>query len=938
MIGGVSGGIDSIAGMVSQAWIALTLICGTTLNVVGAENFTLRVWQVRDGLPQNQVTAITQTPDGYLWFGTLNGLARFDGTRFRVFDHTNTKGMESSRVEGLELDDEGRIEVVLEEGRVGRFGETGFEPFQREPSDDRPELRAIEDVDAKTVSAKGGEWIAGERRLRRFVGGEVVEDYGPYSFAAPLRIVAMLEDREGRLWLATDGDGVLCYHGVNSADEFRGAEGLPENRVRCLFEDRDGNVWAGTDGGGVVRFRPRMFRSPVGSSGLVGERVNSVAVDGTDDIWIGTAESGLLVWDGTQHTAALSPDRNRIVTLLADASGLNVWVGTDGQGLFRVNRRDTESLFLEDREIAGLNETRVQALLEDRDGAIWVGTRNGLVRVEGERVEWRELGDGSERPDVRCLVQSADGSIWVGTHGSGLLRMDGRTVRKFDRKKGLADNYVWSLLAEEDGVIWVGTFGGGLSRFEDGIFQTLGVSHGLPDKVISSVLRDRLGDLWMGSQRGVFRVRRGELEDFFAGRSTRVGVSLFDVDDGLISPECVGGHQPSGVAARTGEMIFATTKGLAMIDPAALAASSEAPPVVIESVLLNDTRVFESLPGRREAGRLEQAIQVGPGRARIGINFAGMDFAKPDKIAYRYRLSGRDEDWVEAGGQRTAIFEGLRPGDYRFEVVAAKADGTSSMAPASVAFQVIPFFWQTLWFRVAAVLGMAGLIGWIVRLVSLRRIRRQMERLERELAIQNERTRIANDMHDDLGARLTRLAFLSDLAQRDTGSVPGENRLVELGEAARETAASLDELVWTVNPKNDRLDRLINYMIGQAREFCEDTGLRCQVDAPRDIPDLEVNGDFRHNLFLVVKEAMNNVAKHAQAERVELRIRVNDERLDISVNDDGCGFDVEAHRESGNGLGNYDDRISALNGTVNLQGRPGEGTRLDITVPLPPIG
>lgn len=894
-----------------------------------AENFTLRVWQVRDGLPQNQVTAITQTPDGYLWFGTLNGLARFDGIAFRVFDHTNTEGMESSRVEGLRLDEQGRLWVDLEGGRSGYFGERGFQEDSGARRDD--ESRRTGSVDATAVSAKGGLWIAGNRRLLRFVDGEIVEDYGPYSFAPPLRVTAMLEDREGWLWLGTDGDGVLSYSGTNSADEFRAAEGMPDNRVRCLFEDRDGNVWAGTDGGGVVRFRPRLFQSPSGSSELIETRVNSVAVDGTDDIWVGTEQSGLHVWNGTQLMAVLPEEQNRIVTLLSDTAGMTVWVGTDGQGLFQVKRKDMESLSLTREEILGFQEKRVQALLQDRAGVIWVGTPKGLFRVDDGRMKWSDQGD------VRCLAQSTDGSIWVGLHGGGLVRLLGDEVRKFDRENGLADNYVWSLLADEDGVLWVGTFGGGLCRFHEGRLQTLGVRHGLPDKVISTILKDRKGDLWLGSQRGVFRVRRTELDQFFAGEKSRIGISVFDADDGLVSPECVGGHQPNGVTARAGELIFATMKGVAMIDPVRLSGGSIPPPVVIESVLLNDATVFEALPGRPESGQLERAIQVGPGRARIGIKYAGMDFAKPDKVTYRHRLAGRDDDWVEAGGRRTAIFDGLEPGDYRFEVIAARADGTASSVPATVAFRVVPFFWQTLWFRIVAALGAAGLVGWIVRMVSLRRLRSRMERLERELAVQNERTRIANDMHDDLGARLTRLAFLSDLAVRDTDSAEGDDRLGQLGDAARETAASLDELVWTVNPKNDRLDRLIQYMTGQTREFCEAAGLQCRINAPTEIPDVEVNGDFRHNLLLVVKEAMNNTAKHAHAESVELQIHITDGRIEISVGDDGCGFDVDAKAHAGNGLGNYVDRIQALNGTVELCSRSSEGTRLDISVPLPPF-
>jgi len=900
----------------NQPWLACLLLLMSSAGWA-AENFTLRVWQVRDGLPQNQVTDIAQTADGYLWFATLNGLARFDGVQFRVFDHTNTEGMESSRVEGVRVENGDKLLVELEGGLSGFFGEQGFEIGAAQ------ELESLgEQVDATAASAKGGRWIAGERQLRRFVDDQVAEDYGPYPFIPPLRVTAMLEDRSGRLWLATDGDGVFCYFGRNRADEFRGPEGMPENRVRCLFEDRDGNVWAGTDGGGVVRFRPRLFKSPAGTSEPVVGRVNSVAVDGTDDVWVGTEEAGLHIWDGAKLVAALPEELNRIVTILAEENGLRVLVGTDGQGLFRVKRQGTESLELSFGEIPGFRTKRIQALLRDRAGVIWVGMPTGLAEVHDDRVEWIDLGD------VRCLAQTKDGAICVGLHGGGLARMHGSDFQRFDRESGLPDDYVWSLLADDDGGLWIGTFGGGLVRFHGGEFKTLGVRHGLPDKVVSTLLMDLQRDLWLGSQRGVVHLGRGELDAFFAGKKSRIGYRLYDVDDGLDSAECVGGHQPNGVTAHTGELIFATLKGAVMIVPQDLQAVSAPPPVLIQSIQLDDDLVFESLPGRPESGDRAGPILAGPGRVRIGIDYAGMDFAKPDKVTYRHRLIGRGEEWLEVGGQRRVIFDDLSPGDYRFEVMAVKADGTTSIDPAEVSFSVLPFFWQTTWFRLLAILGTAGLIGWIVRVVSLRRVKMQMEKLEQELAVQNERTRIANDLHDDLGARLTQLAFLSDLAQRDT------DQLNELGDAARDTAASLDELVWTVNPKNDRLDRLVRFLVDQARGYCEATGLRCEVVQPASVPDLEVSGGFRHNLFMVVKEALNNTAKHAQATRVELKLQIGNGRLDMSIRDDGSGFDQEAKADSGNGLGNYVDRIAALRGTVKLSSEPGKGTRLEISVPL----
>jgi signal transduction histidine kinase len=322
------------------------------------------------------------------------------------------------------------------------------------------------------------------------------------------------------------------------------------------------------------------------------------------------------------------------------------------------------------------------------------------------------------------------------------------------------------------------------------------------------------------------------------------------------------------------------------------------------------------------------------------IEFAALSLASPENVTFRYQLEGLDQEWIDAGTARIARYPRMPPGEYRFRVIACNHDGIWNENGASLAFMVVAPFYRTWWFQILAAVALLGTVGGIVRYVESRKMRRQVERAEREGAIERERARIAKDIHDDLGASLTEITLLSELAQSGEAP-PGEVQadMRKIAARTRQLTQSLDATVWAVNPRNDTLDSLVSYLCQHAEDFLKPAGIRCRLDVPARLPGQVVTAAVRHNVFLIVKEALHNVVRHSGATEVSLRIALRDHELILMIEDNGRGFDPSAppgtHGTSGshgNGLSNMNRRAEEIEGRLDLRSQPGSGTRIVLEV------
>ncbi|MBX3731171.1 MAG: histidine kinase [Verrucomicrobiae bacterium] len=962
--------------------------------------YAIRVWQIEDGLPANTITALLPSREGYLWLGTYNGLARFDGARFVAFGEAD--GLANPHISCLWEDGEGVLWAGTEGGGLVRWDGREFSTFTVADglSDNfilalagdasgrlwvgtRSGLDRLDPgggIHRRVVPALGSAAVS---RLVPHRGGDLWAFAGGFGLlhdgrwlpppfegepAAFTSLTALHEGPSGALWIggangyvARLHDGVASVMGrdegfhpdlvtelceTRSGDLWVGTvsgglsrlrdgrfltlttqDGLPHNSIRALAEDAEGSLWAGTQGGGLLRLRPRPFTTHTTAHGLSHNVVMSFAEGPEGQVWIGSNCGGLNVWqDGrvTGYAAHFLLDNECIWPLLTGCGG-RLWIGSWGGGLFELNEGRLKNHLVAD----GLSDDILLALAEDAEGALWIGTfAGGLNRLLDGRFTVFRRADGLASDTVTALLPESSGVLWIGTGGGGLQRFDGGRFTGWRRTDGLASDFVRTLHQDAQGRLWVGT-AGGLSLIMNGRCHTFTPEHGLMDPVISQILEDGKGHLWLGSQQGISRVGIDDLLAVAAGRAPAVTPISFGREEGMESAECTGGFHPAGLRTRDGTLWFSTVKGFVRMDPDEVRVNRIAPPVRIEDVLVD---------GHPE-GTAGMSLRLPVRTRRLEIRYTALSLAAPSKVRFRYRLEGLEEDWVDAGGRRSAVYTHLPAGQFRFQVLASNNDGVWNLEGAMLPVSVLPPFWQTWWFLGVATVAGLGLSAGGVRLVALRKLRARLRHLEAQHALERERTRIARDIHDDLGAGLTQIALLSALGERHSGD-PAESagHFRQIGTRARAIVQSADAIVWAVNPTNDSLDHLADYLAQHARDFLGAAGIRCRIEFPDTFPGVALTAEVRHALFLATKEALHNVVKHARATEVWLRLSVDADRLSLVVEDDGCGLPAGfGDGAAGNGIGNLRRRLGELGGAAAFEQRQGGGAKVRLTVPLRPV-
>jgi ligand-binding sensor domain-containing protein/signal transduction histidine kinase len=987
------------------------------------QEFIVRSWDARNGLPGNAVTAITRTEDGYLWIGTRRGLARFDGVRFRVFDRENSPSLRTNFIHALLCDSLGNLWIGTGDGLLrvarGQFDLAGavaacpglpvvslaeapaggvqaavpglglitFRGRQMVAATNRialgPDTRLLADssnrlwavaagklaaltpgaavderndleVTAAGVSAAGGLWLATGRRVSHIAshppavagqGARLTSDMllpsprelGNVREAPQAVITTLLEDGAGRAWAGTHGGGVFCYDAEHGWQRVTARRARQVGAVSVLFEDRDGAVWIGTLAGGLHQVKPRIVSTwplPLAAHESLPHTV-CAAHDGS--LWVGTDGAGVFrLTEGSfaRFDAGAGQDNPTVITILEDRRR-RLWFGTmDG-----VIRLEGDRL----AAVPGVpfpNRT-VSALYEDRAGDLWIGTVGAVLRQRDGAWEAYELGQRHRQFEVRALAEDSRGQMWVGTRGRGLFKLVNGRLR---RQAVFPRPAVMALHCDAEDVLWIGTLNSGLYRLQGERVRHWDAEDGLPDNTIYAILEDAAGDLWMSSNEGIFGLNKTALAAYSRANRAPLLAMRLTVEEGLSDPACAGSGQPSAVKSPDGRFWFPTAQGVVSFDPARVPRSRPPAAVLIEEAWADGNPIPLS-----EAHELRLPSSA----RRLEFRYTSPDLEAPTHLRFRYQLEGLDADWVDAGGQRVASYSRLAPGRYEFRVMAG-VQGAWRYGANSLAIRIVPRWWERGDVQGVGALAALGLVALAVRTVERGRARRRLARLELEQAMAAERARIARDLHDDLGAAVTEILLLGELAER-APAPPGELRaqLGTITEKVRQLARAMDEVVWTVNPKNDTLSNLTSYMADFAREFFRPTPIRCRIDRAEGLPALAVSAAQRHHLFLAFKEALNNVARHSGANEVWLRMRWETGALRLLVEDNGRGFvvgpddrgapsdrQIEAAtpaadpKRGADGLRNMRARLAAVGGETVIESEPGRGTVVRFTLPL----
>ena len=767
-----------LARFVLLTW-AVSCCAGT--HVEPLRGYAVDVWNSSNGLPQNTAATIAQSSDGFLWIGTEAGLARFDGSGFRVLNTQNSPGLIDSEIRrllsahdgslwistggGLCRMDRGKItaensyglpdrpRVMFEDSRNQIYvgGRTGL--FLRDNSGTFSAAAGLPDtsVTAVTEDSEGRIWVATEKGVCELRGSQCFTDAVP----GPIQRVpayALYAGREGGVWLG--GAGQVLYWNAGGQRVLGAGAGVPDARVTGILSD-DHGVWIATSGAGIIRYADGAVSRLTTHQGLSSDVIDALYRDRGGTLWVGTHGGGLnRVRQQAFQMIHPSQENREDAAAVLEAHDGSVWVGTPNGAVHmseghssRYTERDglagaMISALLEDsqgtiwlgttrggvhrydhrqlsRIALGTPPSSVNAIQRDLDGTLWVGTDGGLIHFANGRSHVLTARQGLPADHITALIPARGGGYWVGTTNGFSRLKDGRLTSFGARGEADSAGTVSGLYEDAGGSLWISTLGSGVLRFTNGRLTRYDASRGLLDDTIYSIQEDGSGNMWMSSNHGLIRVPRTALES--AGPSGRpIDAVAYGTADGLDNPECYGGLQPTSWKRRNGELLFACIGGVVAFNPAALTRNLSAPPVYLESVRING-KLLERPPAR---------LLVPPGPGNLDFSYTAIDLHSDRGIDFRYKLEGFDRDWVEAGARRTAYYTNLPVGTYRFQVIARNSDGVWNEQGAVMDVRLEPHIYQTLPFYFLCTLAIIGGLQLVIRL-RLRRSALQQHRLER---------------------------------------------------------------------------------------------------------------------------------------------------------------------------------------------------------------
>ena len=941
------------------------------------------VWRTDDGLPQNSVTAILETTDGYLWVGTQSGLARFDGVRFTVFDHTNTPVLKDDFITELAEDRQGTLWIATLNNGIASFRDGAFTHMDAVgvragwsvavDSDDSlwiggygglkhvrngKAIKVYTTIDGLSndrvgkivVASDRSVWFSTMSGLNRLADGKVhvftTRDGLPNDVVTGLYPAAdgtlwvktrnsdvvrwinghfeplvvpdvvggnvrdMLLDRNGNLWIASGTEGLLRLDG-KQLSRFSSKDGLSSDAAVNLYEDREGNLWVGTTAGGLERFRDGSFTTYAKEEGLSGDQANAVIEDRAGDIWV-TTTGGLDQLHGNQVRSFRSNDKVLDTWALLEDRASNLLVGTSSGGVLKLTDGQLVSM-LSERD--GIPPYHISEIFEDAMSRLWVASRGGgMALVVAGKTSMLTTANGLRSNGLYAVAEGRDGAIWIGSD-DGLDKIVNGHVATFPMAKNLAGALVIALYFDSRDALWIGTFGRGLFRMENGRFTQYTTHQGLPDDSVNSIVEDGARNLWIGSDHDVARLPRQDLDAVAAGTSKSMTPLVFGKADGMKSAETTGGTHTAVWRARDGRLWFPTDRGVVVVDPAHLAIDDRPPHARIEDMVADEAPVLRTA-----------SVRLPAGTRRLEFRYTAPNLSSPERTGFRYRLDGFDEQWVTGGAQRVASYTNLPPGHYTFRVGSRVETGNWSSDEATLGFDLAPQFYQTWWFRMLCAVACLVLAWAAYRL--------RVGWLHARAAVMEERQRIAREIHDSLAQGLSGIIFQTEAALLDMPPGVASRRVTSARDLAK---SSLDDARYSV------LD--LSAPVLDQKDLSESIPSMARQLAHGRVEDLEINfsgsawatrPEANHHIVMIAQEAISNAIQHGHAHTIAIRLIYATDGLQMSVSDDGSGFTpnpaIQRHSR-GYGMRNMHHRAERLGATLDVASEIGKGTQITLHVP-----
>lgn len=963
--------------------ILLILTTGTIFaGTVGhpQSNYATTIYRVQDGLPEDIVQSIAETPDGYLWIGTSGGLVRFDGTHFVVFNSDKDPAFHENSVHCLAVSKDGSLWIGTEGSGLIHYRNGVFRAYTAKDGLTDTFVRAIAEDKAGTlwIGTNNGFFQLEKGRISRLDGTDALPN---------LAVNAIQEDSRGRLWiggsrLMTIENGRFQEHPL-PGDRSR-------NRIKSLLQTNDGSIWVGTVSG--------LYRSPDGTEpfhktqGIHGTvRVLRQSADGT--LWTSIVGQGGATYRFNEKGLILTPGIRLTGTIFCIFQDMeqNVWVGTQ-TGLIRYSKTPISILPLDDAkesdfgtlyldsdgtlwsaatylihihdgvtsqyQFPQLAGVKIRNIFRDREGTLWIGTDgSGLFHLVGGQAKQFTTDQGLVNNFIRTLLQARDGSMWIGTD-EGVSHLGKNRVINYGIKEGLTYFSIRSMLQDHAGDLWIGTEQG-LSHLRDGIlihdavvaalrqekiwaihedkdnglwFGTrnhglyrwkaeklthYGVEDGLASNGIYAILEDSAGHFWMSGPGGISLLNRNELDDYAEHHNHPLSLTFYSLSQEGESAQLFGGVQSAGCITPQGDVWFPSNSGPVHVS---LAESQrlKMPSLAIDQVFSDGKQLQGS-----------QKVDLSPGNNRLEISYFPFMLRSPQNLRFRYKLEGFDKEWNNALTRRDISYTNLPAGHFLFRVQAFETNDPGDVSEASLVVVKRPHFYRTWWFTLCVVLTVPAIIFAIHR-ARMRRLRQKF------LAVFEERNRIAREIHDTVIQGCT---GVSAALEAVSAMLPPESSLKEdLVDRARiQVRDTIDEArkaVWDLRQKTMPGGDLDTRLSKMSSQITSEFGIpvRCEVRG-RPFP---TNQSTMHEILMIVREAVHNAVLHGAPSAVELSASFEHDKLKIEIVDDGHGFDpkeVVAVGRKHYGLTGMKERAAKIRGRVEVESAPGKGVHVIVSVP-----
>ena len=903
-------------------------------------------------VPLPPVSCIYPDEDN-LWIGTETmGLYIFNFTSKQLIHHTSGGSagikLSSNQIQEIFKDRHGTKWVLTANGL------TAFDnlntPAQTLLFSGDGDQKSIFSCSSMTEDSRNTLWLGtygkglmikrkGEQSFHPFTGSNTSP-----KLPDNLTIFTIMADQFNRIWIGTYGQGLYIINPEDSTikhilSDKKNPLSLGYNDVLSIRQDKKGGIWIGTDGGGVSYYDRRLNNFTLYNISNVRENISieqirSITTDLYGGIWIGTSNNGLTFLDpgkNISETIHFSPYKKgiskheRIVSLLTDEEG-DIWVGTQGNGLLILDQKTKKikKLFYPDTSAQlKIPDHTVWCMYPESNKNVWIGTRHAglslINKQEGVIKNYMHIDGNSNsvaENNVRKIISINDSILCIGYEKKGIQLFNVRQ-EKFLSIPSLDESWQTEITVKtlyfRYPLIWIGTLGKGIITYNIVSKETniITEDRGLPNHTIYGILPDRSGALWISSNKGICRFN----PPLNLKSVSRSNFTIFSVEDGLQSNEFnTGAYHMSA----EGMMYFGGIKGLNIFNPEKIVVTNQP----INTVIIRAT--INNRPFNGDTNIIyKKTLHLKYNNNSLAFNFAALDFVSANKLNYYYQLEDYEKNWINAGNRNYASYTNLPAGKYIFKVKASNGQDSSRDRITTLSIIIDPPFWRTWWFIALSLITISAILYALYRY-----------RINQLIQLQKVRNRIATDLHDDIGSTLTNISILSELSRKNMQN-PEETRnfLNRISEEVYFSNQALDDIVWSINTSNDTLEQTVARMRRYAAEMFDGANISYALQLDEEFEQYKLNMDQRRDCFLLFKEAINNIYKHAHAKNVSIKVWVDRNQLFMEIKDDGKGFDTSLDTNR-NGIKNMQSRIKKWRGSIKIKSGEDKGTCTELRFPL----